>query len=428
MMWLFPARELPSDIGAAFSAIAAIRHRGRHVSSSAYERLMLECVSAGYTVACYRLMEEAAADGLRLSKFSALARHELANLVPPEAEDLLEGTRSVGRSRSRSGVLITDELPELWVTPSVPVQTFDCRPGEAREEALAAAWAAVSKRDAPVLFRGVGAQWPALRSWSLPRLVRSMQRAMVRVAPSNCVTFCRESHPDVRSGAVVPPSRITIMNVAEFADRLHVGRAGRSPLMYGAGERCYLQALAPYSMMRELDFSFLPEQQPQPQRRRRQQQQRQRQRGWPGPRELLARLRRHPLTTTPLGRLWVSSPGTLSPLHYDETDSYLAQVRGEKRLLLWPADALEALRPYPATSPLARRLMVDITGSTPPDGLSAAALDAIATPLEAVLRPGDVLYFPRAWAHHTEALLPSPGSAPEPSFSLGFRTDGQFLL
>ena len=398
------------------------------MSSSAYERLMLECVSAGYTVACYRLMEEAAADGLRLSKFSALARHELANSVPPEAEDLLEGTRSVGRSRSRSGVLITDELPELWVTPSVPVQTFDCRPGEAREEALAAAWAAVSKRDAPVLFRGVGAQWPALRSWSLPRLVRSMQRAMVRVAPSNCVTFCRESHPDVRSGAVVPPSRTTIMNVAEFADRLHVGRAGRSPLMYGAGERCYLQALAPYSMMRELDFSFLPEQQPQPQRRRRQQQQRQRQRGWPGPRELLARLRRQPLTTTPLGRLWVSSPGTLSPLHYDETDSYLAQVRGEKRLLLWPADALEALRPYPATSPLARRLMVDITGSTPPDGLSAAALDAIATPLEAVLRPGDVLYFPRAWAHHTEALLPSPGSAPEPSFSLGFRTDGQFLL
>ena len=45
------------------------------------------------------------------------------------------------------------------------------------------------------------------------------------------------------------------------------------------------------------------------------------------------------------------------------------------------------------------------------------------------LRPGDVLFFPRAWAHHTEALGGGGAkSAPELSFSLGFRTDGEFLL
>ena len=38
---------------------------------------------------------------------------------------------------------------------------------------------------------------------------------------------------------------------------------------------------------------------------------------------------------------------------------------------------------------------------------------------------GDVLYFPANWAHHTEALA---DEGAEPSFSLGFRTDGAYLL
>ena len=67
-----------------------------------------------------------------------------------------------------------------------------------------------------------------------------------------------------------------------------------------------------------------------------------------------------------LGRLWVSAPGTLSPLHYDAQDSYLCQVRGEKRLLLWPAADLGALEPYPAEHAMARRLRVDVTGAGRP--------------------------------------------------------------
>eukprot|EP00966_Prymnesium_polylepis_P022997 529018-Prymnesium_polylepis.1 len=74
-----------------------------------------------------------------------------------------------------------------------------------------------------------------------------------------------------------------------------------------------------------------------------------------------------------LGRLWVSAPGTVSPLHFDmqarhrvcrrerqarrgcfrrsspcvaallpPQDSYLCQVRGVKRMLLWPDDLLPA--------------------------------------------------------------------------------------
>jgi len=36
---------------------------------------------------------------------------------------------------------------------------------------------------------------------------------------------------------------------------------------------------------------------------------------------------------------------------------------------------------------------------------------------------GDALWFPARWSHHTEAL-----AGDTPSFSLGFRTDGTFLL
>ena len=62
------------------------------------------------------------------------------------------------------------------------------------------------------------------------------------------------------------------------------------------------------------------------------------------------------------------------------------------------------------------------------------------------LGPGDVVYFPTRWAHYTEAL-PAPAAAAGEdaedaedamadedaedaglSFSLGFRTDGEFLV
>ena len=45
-----------------------------------------------------------------------------------------------------------------------------------------------------------------------------------------------------------------------------------------------------------------------------------------------------------------SLPGTVSPLHFDETDSYLVQVRGTKRLLLWPEKELPSFRRVDATA------------------------------------------------------------------------------
>ena len=157
--------------------------------------------------------------------------------------------------------------------------------------------------------------------------------------------LCRESHPDVRSGALQPPSRTVLMSTQEFVDRLSSNRAGRTPLLYGDDERCYLQALAPHAMMADVDFAFL-DYASQPPPLLDDDDDGNEEDGDEGTPNLfggeedadddvMVAEESGGGGTGVLGRLWVSAPGTVSPLHYDLTDSYLCQVRGVKRLLLW---------------------------------------------------------------------------------------------
>jgi len=424
---------------------------GKSPQPADVEALILACIGAGVPSYAYRLLEEAAADGLRFDDLSARGRAQLLGVVPPEAEEFHTTSATMSSVPQHPSVLHADRLPNLWVRPAQVAETFDCRIDRAGAEVrLAAAWAAVARRDRPVLFRGVGSHWPALSQWSLTTLSKELKRGVVRVAESAAVTFCRESHPDVREGRLRSPSKALMMDVGEFVDRLHVDRRGRTPLLYGEGERVYLQALAPHAMMHQVDFSFL-ELRHQPLAGQSGADLKSSKDSGPGsPSEEYSQQSDHPPTV--LGRLWVSAPGTVSPLHYDMADSYLCQVRGAKRLLLWPpTTSLGVLDPYPSEHALARRLRTDITSS---DGMPPATLaesvraEVDATAIEVILAPGDVVYFPKDWAHHTEALHEATGnplreleegscSTPttqqlpctsEPSFSLGFRTDGQFLL
>ena len=450
------------DIAAALSDLTASRAAGVRVGAAQYSQILLGCADVGAPVAVYRTFEEALTDGVRFGDLSHKAQQVLR--VPPEAESFATHTH---HDRSTfTGSPFSDPLPNLWVKPEESVLEFDCSTTASggREAALASAWAVVAQRDAPVLFRGVGSHWPALHEWTLPRLRDSMARGMVRVSPSASVTFCRETHPDVQSGLIEPPSRLVSMCLEEFAQRLHEGRGGRAPLLYGDGERVYLQALAPHAMMELVDFSFLPGRSSgrsssaafgrQPSTRAAPLRALARLLSWPrgggggggGAASDSTSVRQPPV----LGRLWVSAAGTVSPLHYDMQDSYLCQVRGAKRMLLWPDTALPALRPFPDDHHLARRLQTSIV-APPPGGWEAdTALASVSSPLEATLYPGDVLYFPSNWAHHTEALPSGPsgrgdcsepgnhdqaqgaagGAEPEDgvSFSLGFRTDGTYLL
>ncbi|GAQ89297.1 hypothetical protein KFL_005080060 [Klebsormidium nitens] len=98
-------------------------------------------------------------------------------------------------------------------------------------------------------------------------------------------------------------------------------------------------------------------------------------------------------------RLWMSPRGAVSPLHFDASPSCLLQVRGRKRMLLYDSRDLPALYPYPDDHPLRRRAQVDPTAPA----LSAFPAFAEVAALEAALCPGDVIFFPRRWAHYTES-------------------------
>lgn len=100
-------------------------------------------------------------------------------------------------------------------------------------------------------------------------------------------------------------------------------------------------------------------------------------------------------------RLWVSPAGAVSPLHFDVSHSFLVQVAGRKRMLLWSPDQAYRLACYPGTHALRRRAAANVCD---PDAARRWPLLAGAGTLEVALRPGDVLFFPSGWAHHTESL------------------------
>ncbi|EIE24680.1 Clavaminate synthase-like protein [Coccomyxa subellipsoidea C-169] len=101
-----------------------------------------------------------------------------------------------------------------------------------------------------------------------------------------------------------------------------------------------------------------------------------------------------------VARMWLSPSGAVSPLHYDGHTSFLTQIRGRKRLLLYPPSALSKLQPYPSWHILRRRCRLD---PAKPDLKRFPDFHQIEA-VETVLEPGDTLFFPPRWAHYTESL------------------------
>ena len=134
------------------------------------------------------------------------------------------------------------------------------------------------------------------------------------------------------------------------------------------------------------------------------------------------------------GNLWLSSGNASTPLHYDTSMNMFVQLRGRKRFWLLPPAAATALPMEPVHSPGHRQLAVRTSPHGSPDhgtrhkhclpqdlkGMSgtspettseqalAAALPAsVIEQLQVVeLGPGDALWLPAYWLHHTVAVSP----------------------
>jgi len=126
-----------------------------------------------------------------------------------------------------------------------------------------------------------------------------------------------------------------------------------------------------------------------------------------------------------LSNVWIGTKPTVSPLHYDDYDNLLCQIRGTKELILFPPEDIVNLyyeaRPkgplkyeYPGRferdrASLDRRAVVfgSSVNVDSPD-LRRHPKYANANPIRVVLRPGDMLYLPAYW-HHEVQSIPDDG-------------------
>ncbi|WP_444936864.1 cupin-like domain-containing protein [Microbulbifer sp. JMSA004] len=102
--------------------------------------------------------------------------------------------------------------------------------------------------------------------------------------------------------------------------------------------------------------------------------------------------------------LWVGPGGTVSPLHYDPENNFLIQVKGSKRLILFPHRYIPNLYPYDeyeCSHP--HLLQADIT--SPDYNLFPAMKNVEAT--EVVLKEGEMLFLPSGYCHQVHSESPS---------------------
>eukprot|EP00960_Hanusia_phi_P055951 763107-Hanusia_phi.AAC.1 len=193
-------------------------------------------------------------------------------------------------SNSDEVILVEDELPATIFKQGNPVDAFDMRDPAQAEEAKRLLRACSQ----PVLLKNACQHWQALKTWSKRRVEEEVSSGIVRVAPSANILQCNSNSQLISDGSFVPPSRMAFMSGQEFGRRIREDRGHLPPLFYDEEERVYLQTEAPDSMLAEAPIPSY----------------------W----EELG------VEAGGCTNFWVSTKGIVSPLHYDATHSFLAQV------------------------------------------------------------------------------------------------------
>ncbi len=93
--------------------------------------------------------------------------------------------------------------------------------------------------------------------------------------------------------------------------------------------------------------------------------------------------------------LWLSGPKVTTTAHFDSTENLFAQIVGRKRFLLAPPEETFRLYPMPAFHPSERQSSGGYFDEQDKDVFRPLMpFLGTATPIEAVLEPGEVLYVP----------------------------------
>ena len=102
--------------------------------------------------------------------------------------------------------------------------------------------------------------------------------------------------------------------------------------------------------------------------------------------------------------LWVGPSGHTEPLHFDSHDGTLIQMRGSKRVALFPPEQTENLYPFPlfgsGLAPWFSQVYID----SPDLDRYPRVKEALASRIDLVLSPGEMLFIPANWWHEVTAL------------------------
>lgn len=311
------------------------------------------------------------------------------------------------------------------------------------------AWAAAFTASAPLVVRGLGAEWAALlKGWERRDFVRHWGEQFVHVVYSPDDQYQghhqaqeheqREQHeqPQVEpTPSVVRDPPAEVMSFAEFATLLPPVGGGSARTEHVAVQQSQVEALEAFA-------------------------------GLPSLADLRSKLRN--VTTEPFlaaasvrQNLWVSAPPTLSRLHFDSDDSILVQLAGSKRVALIDPAPMHGLTAHPVVAPVASLLRDGVgeyrwrrrvdgsdddsggVGSGEDEGqqyfanfplLNLRRPDAARHPLvrhahivSAELREGDALLLPAYWYHEVESAATEP-SALNVAINLWFETSSRVSL
>jgi ribosomal protein L16 Arg81 hydroxylase len=202
----------------------------------------------------------------------------------------------------------------------------------------------------PVILTGAMRDWPAMTRWTPDYLKRVCGGEMVQVMTGRSGDADYELHPERHR---------TAMPFAEYVDRVIAAAhtndlylVAQNDFMRTPGGKRLLEDVGPlpdYLDDRRDGFAFM----------------------------------------------WFGPGGTVTPLHHDTCDIFLAQVMGRKRIIMHPANqkplvynhigvhsAVDAERPDLISHPLYRYAARDVF----------------------TLEPGEVLFIPVGWWHHVRAL------------------------